>query len=90
MNNITKDAVEATAKAMLALGRCTCTRCGMNVLNPYGERNAMSRRADVIICDDCGTSEALSDCYGRKDEINEWWIIDVIREINDLLTSNEP
>lgn len=85
-----KEVFAATAKAMLALGRRTCPRCGKEKLNPNGARNALSRRADIIICDDCGTAEALNDCCGHPDYMSDWWIAGVIEEIRAILNDREP
>lgn len=52
-------------------GNCKlpCPRCGACFEFKYG---ALSRRADVRICSSCGTSEAISDLYGKKDDFNDW------------------
>lgn len=50
-----------------------CPRCGhdrMDCENPV--RNALSRYADVYICDECGTDEALSGMFGVRLPLNEW------------------
>lgn len=36
-----------------------CPRCGQDSMNPKIHRNALSRQADVYVCDDCGTTEAV-------------------------------
>lgn len=36
-----------------------CPRCGQETMNPSIHRNAMSRHADIYVCDDCGTCEAM-------------------------------
>lgn len=36
-----------------------CPRCGSPM--PHLERHAVSRRAGIIVCDSCGTEEALED-----------------------------
>ena len=36
-----------------------CPRCGRDSMNPAIHRNALSRHADIYVCDDCGTAEAL-------------------------------
>ncbi len=38
-----------------------CPRCGRDSMNPEIHRNATSRHADLYVCDDCGTAEALLD-----------------------------
>ena len=40
-----------------------CLRCGQP-LAPVLAQNALSRHADVYICDACGTDEALCDAIG--------------------------
>ena len=36
-----------------------CPRCGMDVMKTPVHTNALSRMADVYVCDACGTAEAL-------------------------------
>lgn len=51
-----------------------CPRCGMP-LESFA-RHALSRRADIIICDADGTAEALEDAglMPRK-PISDWWCV---------------
>lgn len=35
-----------------------CPRCGQNTMNPVLCRNALSRIADIMVCDVCGVDEA--------------------------------
>jgi len=38
--------------------------------------NALSRRADVYICNECGTEEALLDMAGKSSlPLNEWAMV---------------
>lgn len=37
----------------------SCPRCGQGTMNPSIHRNALSRHADIYVCDDCGTAEAM-------------------------------
>lgn len=85
MDELLKPAVEKTARAMLRLGRRTCPRCGNDTLNEGGARNALSRRASVTICDDCGMAEAICDAIGQADNLSDWWISGVIREIGCII-----
>ena len=51
-----------------------CPRCGM----PLGsfERHALSRRANITICDDCGVAEALEDAgMNPRLPLPEWWCV---------------
>ena len=36
-----------------------CPRCGMDVMKTPVHTNALSRAADVYICDACGSTEAI-------------------------------
>ncbi len=36
-----------------------CPRCGRDAMDPIARRNALSRYADIFVCPDCGTSEAM-------------------------------
>ena len=49
-----------------------CPRCG-KVLDTF-ERHAVSRYADLSVCDECGTEEAL-ECAGLKERkpLTAWW-----------------
>lgn len=49
-----------------------CPRCGHYSIKSRLATNALSRYADVYICDDCGTDEALRDATGKVMPLNEW------------------
>ncbi len=46
--------------------RMPCPRCGQNQMNPKVTINALSRYADVYICDTCGLDEAMRDFVGQE------------------------
>ena len=49
----------ADLKAMQESGAYTrCPRCGLPTMKPKLYTNALSRIADIMVCDDCGMSEA--------------------------------
>ena len=53
--------------------RFPCPRCGYNRMNENPVRNALSRRARVYICDECGMDEALRDMTHTEPlPLNEW------------------
>ena len=53
--------------------RVPCPRCGYNRMNENPVRNALSRRARVYICDECGMDEALRDMTRMEPlPLNEW------------------
>lgn len=47
-----------------------CPRCG---LNSAGTRTALSRQADVYICDECGTDEAMRAAANLAPLPLEYW-----------------
>lgn len=52
----------------------SCPRCGCLTMDVHHARNAVSRVADIAICDLCGTSEAVNDWLGRSasNAIQDW------------------
>lgn len=68
-----KTLIESLKPLQLERRHFPCPRCGLDRMdreNPT--RNALSRYADVYICDECGTEEALSDMLGIRLPLNEW------------------
>lgn len=50
-----------------------CPRCGEDRMNEKLTRNALSRRANIYICDTCGIEEALLDAAGKEPlPFNKW------------------
>lgn len=61
-----------------------CPRCGKLAMDPESiHRNALSRYADVMICDACGTDEAMRDFFGKDLPISEWHIVKHPEEYSD-------
>lgn len=52
-----------------------CPRCGFDRMDSNVMHNALSRHADVYICDMCGTDEALRDAVGSPLSLEEWSLI---------------
>lgn len=50
---------------------CYCLRCG-NILDEQLIQNAMSRHADIYICDECGMDEAVRDWDGSPLPFFKW------------------
>ena len=67
-----KKTIECICKTNI---RCKsiCPRCGKATMDPNGY-NALSRYADVMICSDCGTAEAMLDFFelGYDGELPVW------------------
>ena len=50
-----------------------CPRCGRDTMKPALYTNAMSRVADgIMVCDDCGTQEALLAFMQNPMPVDEW------------------
>lgn len=49
-----------------------CPRCGLPRMKESVVSNALSRRADIYICDACGNEEALKDFLGLYDAVQDW------------------
>ena len=48
-----------------------CPRCGLNQLKTSIHTNALSRHADIYICDPCGSAEAMLDFIGKTVPVDE-------------------
>ena len=49
-----------------------CPRCGRDSMKPVLATNALSRHADVYICDECGTDEAIRDWGKFVKPLHDW------------------
>lgn len=59
--------IENWSKAQKSGAWLPCPRCGLLTMKEDLYRNAFSRRADIYICDSCGTQEAIEDItYGKS------------------------
>ena len=68
-----KRAVDEFAKKQ-ADGVHICPRCGRMTVKERLVTNALSRHADVYICDDCGNDEAIRDMKGNPLLLKDWAI----------------
>nr|DAG52968.1 MAG TPA: 50S ribosomal subunit [Caudoviricetes sp.] len=57
--------VENWSKAQKAGAVLPCPRCGKMKMKDDVCENALSRRADICVCNSCGTEEALED-FGNR------------------------
>lgn len=49
-----------------------CPRCGMDTMKDKLHTNALSRHADIYICDLCGTNEAMLDFMRNPLPVEDW------------------
>lgn len=52
-----------------------CPRCGRPTMKDPPHSNALSRRANIYVCDRCGMEEAIFDFIGEPDPIVDWYIV---------------
>lgn len=93
--------VENWSKAQKAGAVLPCPRCGKMKIKDDVCENALSRRANICVCNSCGTEEALEDFGNRcnaeqhsdaykESLIKNWWLIrEVLGEENVISRSNE-
>ena len=58
---MTEKIIENWSKAQKSGAWLPCPRCGLLTMKEDLYSNAFSRRADIYICDECGTREAIED-----------------------------
>lgn len=56
-----------------------CPRCGRLTIKDRLTTNALSRYADVYICDACGTDEAVRELKGDTLPLRDWAIARIPR-----------
>lgn len=61
----------------------TCPRCGHARMKPILQRNALSRSADISVCDVCGTDEALRASENNALPLTEWYIVKEILKLRE-------
>ena len=59
----------------------SCPRCGRDNMKENIHTNALSRFANVYICNQCGMAEALLSYTGAPPRLRNWAIIEAIKEL---------
>jgi transcription elongation factor Elf1 len=67
-----------------------CPRCGHTRMNAKVTRNALSRHAEIQICDICGTDEAIRTLSGCVLPLSAWWILKKTVVAEKLETESQP
>ena len=49
-----------------------CPRCGRDTMNPVLHTNALSRQADLMVCDECGGCEAILAFMNKPYSLYQW------------------
>lgn len=60
--------------------RFPCPRCGYDTMDGELIMNSLSRRANVYICEHCGTEESIADFYCFEDDLDSWSIVRSMRK----------
>ena len=63
-----------------------CPRCGRNTMKERVHTNALSRHANIYICDACGTEEALLKFMNNPLPMCEWACLRPIPQSSDFKT----
>lgn len=79
------DARLADLKAAQETGRYTlCPRCGRDTMNPNLYHNALSRIADIMVCDSCGMDEAKLAWMNNPGTMYSWAALQPTRPKSDF------
>lgn len=65
-----------------------CPRCGRWTMKEPTHTNALSRSANVYVCDECGTDEALRDMKGEPLPVSKWSLVQVFEAAGFVLRRN--
>jgi len=57
-----------------------CPRCGHYTMDGELIMNSLSRRANVYICEHCGTDEAMLDYAGIHEDPESWSLVRSLRK----------
>lgn len=61
-----------------------CPRCGRDAMKESIHTNALSRHADIYICDTCGTEEALLKLMHNPLPMHEWACLRLTQQPSDF------
>lgn len=73
--NISTDVIAAFKGRQLSGEKMPCPRCGENNMRIPATHNAVSRRADIFICEACGMEEAIYDAQGHNPLPFQYWYL---------------
>ena len=61
-----------------------CPRCGADTMKEPVHTNALSRIADIYICDSCGSAEAMLAFMKQQYPLTSWWAFQPERPESDF------
>lgn len=77
---INNDVIRAFKERQLSCEKMPCPRCGENNMRTPATHNALSRKADIFICEACGMEEAIYDAQGHNPLPFQHWYLYTILE----------
>ena len=90
-NDLRKEAAKDALERFARLQKehlYACPRCGRWKMKERTATNALSRSADVYICDECGMDEAIRDMKGTTIPLTDWSLIQVFEAAGIALRRN--
>ena len=72
MTNDYADRLKDLKARQLAGEKMPCPRCGRDTMNVKPSHNALSRQADVYVCDSCGMDESLLAMKRSPQPFSDW------------------
>ena len=66
--------INAAAKSQQETKSPICPRCGKHRMDKQITYNALSRHADIYVCNICGLDEAIRDMHGETIHSSDWFI----------------
>lgn len=73
-----KEIIGRFAEIQRGKGSRLCPRCGNFAMDDKPIRNALSRHADVYVCDRCGMDEAMRDFAKVPVDLSSWAIVRIV------------
>ena len=61
-----------------------CPRCGRDTMKPDLYTNALSRQADLMVCDECGASEAILAFMNKPYSLYQWAALQPVKPDSDF------
>lgn len=63
-----------------------CPRCGLDTIKPDLYTNALSRAADIMVCDSCGQEEAILAFMNKPYSLYQWAAFQPVKPASDFKT----
>lgn len=74
-DSISENVIKKWKERQLQGEKMPCPRCGEDRMRTPVTHNALSRRADIYICEACGMEEAIYDAQGHNPLPFQYWYL---------------